>query len=190
MFVTSRSSRCALRALTPVVVLALLAADRRAEAQGAEPSNVAATAQEAQADTPASPVRLTEEVVVTGSASREPVSNLATTVQVIDEEAIERSTSSTVTDLLAELGVAFIGKWTPAQTSVNLRGAQNEPQGRDFRSQVVVLINGRRSGTSNLSKMSVDDLQRIEVLRGASSLLYGSQAIGGVINLILKDGLN
>lgn len=134
-------------------------------------------------------IRITEEVVVTGSASREVVSDLATTVQVVDEETIERSTAPTVTDLLAELGVAFLGKWTPAQTSVNLRGGQNDPQGRDFRSQVVVLINGRRSGTSNLSKLSVDDLRRIEVLRGASSLLYGSQAIGGVINLILKDGV-
>jgi len=133
---------------------------------------------------------LHEEVVVTGSASREPVSSLASTVQVIDEASIERSTSKTVTDLLAELGVAFLGKWTPAQTSLNLRGGQNDPQGRDFRSQVVVLINGRRAGTSNLSKLSVDDLRRIEVLRGASSLLYGSQAIGGVINLILKDGLS
>jgi vitamin B12 transporter len=108
---------------------------------------------------------------------------------VIHEATLERSTSTSVTELLAELGVGFIGKWTPAQTQINMRGATNEPQGREFRSQIIVLINGRRSGTSNLSKLSVDDLRRIEVLRGASSLLYGSQAVGGVINLILKDGL-
>ena len=177
---TSNSTRRALT-YTLLVPLTLFAADR-ASAQTAD--------QERPQDAAAAPVRITEQVVVTGSASREPVSNLATTVQVIDEATIERSTSSTVTDLLAELGVGFIGKWTPAQTQVNLRGATNEPQGREFRSQVIVLINGRRSGTSNLSKISVDDLRRIEVLRGASSLLYGSQAIGGVINLILKDGLN
>ena len=149
----------------------------------------AAAQQETPPDAPAGPVRISEEVVVTGSLSREPVSSLASTVQVVDQATIERSTSTTVTDLLAELGVGFIGKWTPAQTQINLRGATHEPQGREFRSQVVVLINGRRSGTSNLSKLSVDDLRRIEVLRGASSLLYGSQAIGGVINLILKDGV-
>src|SRR5688572_8995614 len=112
-------------------------------------------AQKSPNDAATDPLRINEQVVVTGSASREPVSSLASTVQVIDEATIERSTSTTVTDLLAELGVAFIGKWTPAQTQINLRGATNEPQGREFRSQIIVLINGRRSGTSNLSKLSV-----------------------------------
>jgi vitamin B12 transporter len=172
-----------------LVLLTLSVADGPAWAQAAAPTPASTAAQQEQADAPAAPVRITEQVVVTGSASREPVSSLASTVQVIDETAIERTTAATVTDLLAELGVGFIGKWTPAQTQINMRGATNEPQGREFRSQVIVLINGRRSGTSNLSKLSIDDLRRIEVLRGASSLLYGSQAIGGVINLILKDGL-
>lgn len=175
---------------TMIVFLAVLAlifgAATFAQAQGAAGG---ASAQQTDAAQPAAPLTLREEIVVTGSASREPVSSLATTVQVIDEATIERSTATTVTELLADLGVAFLGKWTPAQASINLRGGQNDPQGRDFRSQVVVLINGRRAGTSNLSKLSVADLRRVEVLRGASSLLYGSQAIGGVINLILKDGL-
>lgn len=157
-------------------------------AQPAAPGRTAAGGAQDPRD-PSAPYTISEEVVVTGSASREPVSSLASTVQVINEAEIQRSTAISVTDLLAEFGVAFLGKWTPAQTSVNLRGAQNDPQGRDFRSQVVVLVNGRRSGTSNLSKLSVNDLRRVEVLRGPSSLLYGSQAMGGVINLILKDGL-
>jgi vitamin B12 transporter len=177
---------------TMIVILAvltlLIGAATFAQAQETAPPGTTA-AQQSDAAQSNSPLTLREEVVVTGSASREPVSSLATTVQVIDEATIERSTATTVTELLADLGVAFLGKWTPAQASVNLRGGQNDPQGRDFRSQVVVLINGRRAGTSNLSKLSVTDLRRVEVLRGASSLLYGSQAIGGVINLIMKDGL-
>jgi vitamin B12 transporter len=150
-----------------------------------QPADASATAEE-----PQQPPTLSEEVVVTGSLSREPVSALASTVQVIGESAIERSPATSVTELLAEHGVGFMGQWTPAQTSVSIRGAQNDPQGRDFRSQIVVLVNGRRSGTSNLSKISLDDLRRVEIVRGASSLLYGSQAVGGVINLILKDGIN
>jgi len=173
---------------TMMVILAVLALLFGASFAQAQTATSAAPAQQTGGDQPAIPT-LREEVIVTGSLSREPVSSLASTVQVIDETTIERSTATNVTDLLAELGVAFLGKWTPAQTSLNLRGGSNDPQGRDFRSQVVVLINGRRAGTSNLSKLSTEDLRRVEVLRGASSLLYGSQAIGGVINLILKDGL-
>jgi vitamin B12 transporter len=174
--------------LVAFISLASIATPANVQAQAAQAGGTA-SGQDTAGDTATDPVRINEQVVVTGSASREPVSSLASTVQVIDQMTIERSTATTVTDLLSELGVAFIGKWTPAQTQINLRGATNEPQGREFRSQIIVLINGRRSGTSNLSKLSVDDLRRIEVLRGASSLLYGSQAVGGVINLILKDGL-
>ena len=188
---TRAASRSSLSFVRPysrrVTALALaVALTGTAPAAAAQPPQEPAE----QAEEPLEPPTLSEEVVVTGSLSREPVSNLASTVQVIDEAAIEDSPAATVTELLAEHGVGFMGQWTPAQTSVSIRGAQNDPQGRDFRSQIVVLVNGRRSGTSNLSKISLDDLRRVEIVRGASSLLYGSQAVGGVINLILKDGVN
>jgi vitamin B12 transporter len=55
---------------------------------------------------------------------------------------------------------------------------------------VLVLVNGRRAGTANLSKLSPADVARIEIVRGPASVVYGSQAIGGVVNLILRDGRN
>ncbi|MGO7771011.1 TonB-dependent receptor plug domain-containing protein, partial [Rhizobium ruizarguesonis] len=70
----------------------------------------------------------------------------------------------------------------------NLRGASTDGQGRDFRSQVLVLVNGRRAGTANLSKLSPSDVERIEIVRGPSSVIYGSQAMGGVVNIIMKTG--
>lgn len=130
-----------------------------------------------------------EQVVVTASRQEERVSDLPVTVQTFDRRDIERSAATSVTEFLAERGVAFFSSWTPAQTSVNIRGGASDGQGRDFRSQVVVLLNGRRAGTANVSKLSLHDVRRIEVLRGPGSLLYGSQALGGVINLITKDGL-
>lgn len=130
-----------------------------------------------------------ETVVVTATRQEERVGDLPVTLQTFDEKEIRESGASTVTDFLAERGVAFFSAWTPAQTQINIRGGTSDGQGRDFRSQVVVLINGRRAGTANLSKLSLHDMRRIEVLRGPGSLGYGNQALGGVINLITKDGL-
>lgn len=130
------------------------------------------------------------DLVVTATGRAEPRSQLAGTVQVIDEATIANSTARSVTDLLAENAVGFFSEWTPGQTSLNLRGGATDGQGRDFRSQVLVLVNGRRAGTANLSKLSPADVARIEIVRGPASVIYGSQAMGGVINLILRDGRN
>ncbi len=138
---------------------------------------------------PSQPIRLSEEVVVTASARPERLGDTAATVQVLDREEIQASAATTVTTFLAEHGVAFVGQWSPSQTGMNLRGGATDGQGRDFRSQVVILINGRRAGTANVSKLSLQDLERIEIVRGPGSLLYGTQAIGGVINLITRSGI-
>lgn len=140
--------------------------------------------------TPASaePDAALDEIVVTATGRAEPRSQIAGTVQVIDSDKIERSSAKSVTDLLAENAVGFFSEWTPAQTSLNIRGAATDGQGKDFRSQVLVLINGRRAGTANLSKLSTADIERIEVVRGPASVIYGSQNMGGVINIILKTG--
>lgn len=141
----------------------------------------------AQAQDVRLPITL-DEMVVTATGRPEPRSSLAGTVQVIDQETIRRSTAQNMTDLLAENAVGFFSEWTPSQTSINIRGASTDGQGRDFRSQVLVLVNGRRAGTANLSKLSPAEVERIEIIRGPASVVYGSQAIGGVINLIMRDG--
>jgi len=131
-----------------------------------------------------------QTIVVTGKRVVGPALLTSGTVQVIDAQAIRESSASSVTELLAERAVGFFSEWTPAQTSINLRGGASDGQGRDFRSQVLVLLNGRRAGTANLSKLSLDDIARIEIVRGPASVAFGSQAMGGVINLITRSGIN
>jgi vitamin B12 transporter len=128
------------------------------------------------------------DVVVTATARPETRDRLTGTIQVIDQAAVARSTAKSLTDLIAENSLAFMSEWTPAQTSINIRGGASDGQGRDFLGDVLVLVNGRRAGTSNLSKLSSQDVERVEVVRGPNSVVYGSQNIGGVVNIITKSG--
>lgn len=133
-------------------------------------------------------ISILDEVVVTATSRAEARRNFPGTVQIVEQEEIERSPGKSLTDLLAENAVGFFSEWTPGQTSINIRGGASDGQGRDFRGQVLVLVNGRRAGTANLSKLSLGDVARVEIVRGPSSIVYGSQNIGGVINIILKTG--
>jgi vitamin B12 transporter len=134
------------------------------------------------------PPALIDEVIVTATARPESRSRFAGTINVIDTQKIEAAQAVSVTDLLAQNAIGFSSEWSPGQTQLNIRGGTTDGQGRDFKSQVLVLINGRRAGTANISKLSASDVQRIEAVRGPSSVIYGSQNMGGVVNLIMKTG--
>ena len=73
--------------------------------------------------------------VVTATGRPEEVSRIAGTIQIIPQERIAHSTAKSVTDLLAENAVGFMSEWTAGQTSINIRGASTEGQGRDFRAR-------------------------------------------------------
>ncbi|HTR86140.1 MAG TPA: TonB-dependent receptor [Reyranella sp.] len=128
------------------------------------------------------------EVVVTATGRPEEVTKIAGTIQVIGQDKIQHSNATSVTDLLAENAVGFMSQWTAGQTSLNIRGGATEGQGREFKSEVLILVNGRSAGTANISKLSIADVERIEIVRGPSSVVYGSQNMGGVVNIILKTG--
>src|SRR5437764_8006644 len=103
-----------------------------------------AAAQEPPRAAPARPtgsVTTLREGVVTAEGRTEPLSQTASTVQIISEEKIRNSTAKSKTDLLAENAVGFFSEWTPGQTDISIRGGRTEGQGRDFKSQVEVLIN-------------------------------------------------
>jgi vitamin B12 transporter len=161
-----------------------------APAAGQTPPAQSTESQTTQAQTPgqAIPPYQMPATVVTATGRPEEVSRIAGTMQVITQDRIAHSAAKSVTDLLAENAVGFMSEWTAGQTSINIRGASTEGQGRDFRSQVLILINGHRAGTANVSKLSPADVERIEIVRGPSSVVYGSQNMGGVINIILKNG--
>ncbi|HXH16845.1 MAG TPA: TonB-dependent receptor [Sphingomonas sp.] len=127
----------------------------------------------------------TPELVVTASRVAQPASEIGQAVTVIDREEIERRQSVVVSDLLATTpGVTVTRNGTiGALTSVRIRGAESD--------QTLVVIDGVRvndpastGGGFDFGNLLSSSVERIEVLRGPNSVPWGSQAIGGVVNII------
>lgn len=127
-----------------------------------------------------------KEVVVTATRVAQPLTDVVADVSIIDREAIERSGQSSLRELLAfQPGVQLVTNGGYRSSSgVFLRGAAS--------SQTVVLIDGVRigsatSGGSPLENIPLDRIERIEILRGAASALYGPDAVGGVIQIFTRE---
>jgi vitamin B12 transporter len=125
------------------------------------------------------------EIVVTATRAAQPLSEIGQAVTVIDRAEIERRQTTIVSDLLATTpGVTVTRNGTiGALTSVRIRGAEAD--------QTLVVIDGVRvndpsstGGGFNFGNLLSSSVERIEVLRGPNSVPWGSQAIGGVVNII------
>ncbi|UUZ70898.1 TonB-dependent receptor [Polaromonas sp. P1(28)-8] len=124
------------------------------------------------------------------SATRSPTraDELVSDVVVIDRAEIEKSVGRTLPEILARVpGVQFssnggLGK----NSSLNIRGTESR--------HTILLIDGVRYGSATTGAPSwdnipVDMIERIEVLKGPASALYGSEGVGGVVQIFLRKGV-
>lgn len=127
------------------------------------------------------------EIVVTATRLETPAKEIASSVTVITRERLEQSKKATVIEALQEvLGVSIIQYGPPGGVaSVFLRGANSE--------HTLILMDGVElndpispSRSFDLAHFTLDNVERIEILRGPQSTLYGSDALGGVVNIITK----
>lgn len=129
-----------------------------------------------------------DQIIVTANRTARPVIEVGSSVTVISEEEIVTRQASDVVDLLRTVpGVTFnrnggIG----TSTGVSIRGAQSV--------QTVVLVDGIKindpssiGGGFDFGPLLTGNIARVEVVRGSQSVLYGSQAIGGVVNLLTRE---
>jgi vitamin B12 transporter len=124
-------------------------------------------------------------VVVSATRVEQPLSEVLSSVSVISREEIERSQAPSLADLLqGEAGFEFGRTGGPgATTSFFLRG-QNS-------TNLVILVDGVRSqvdayGNLQLTDIPLQQIEKVEILRGNASALYGDAAIGGVINIFTR----
>ncbi|MFO1272571.1 MAG: TonB-dependent receptor [Rubrivivax sp.] len=128
-----------------------------------------------------------QTVVITGAREPLSVDRLAADVVVNDADAMRASTADSLADLLRrEAGVQLSRAGGPGQASgVFLRGANA--------GQTAVFVDGVRVGSATLGlpaleTLSLAQVERIEVLRGPGSSLYGADAVGGVVHVFTKQG--
>lgn len=129
-------------------------------------------------------------IVITPSSYEQPIQEVITPITIITEQNIKNSAASNVSELLrgqAGLNVRdLFGDGN--QATIDLRGF-----GPNASNSTLILVNGRRlnnstdSGAPDLSTINLDEIKQIEILQGSAGVLYGNQAIGGVINIIMKE---
>ncbi|MGB6105605.1 MAG: TonB-dependent receptor [Pusillimonas sp.] len=139
----------------------------------------------ASAQTASPPPRL-DSIVVTPGRAPQLQKDVVGGVTVIDKAELQKEGQNSVAEILAKQpGIQFANSGGPqTQTSIFLRGANA--------SQTLVLVDGVRvnsitTGAINWNAIDPAVIERIEVVRGAASSLYGSDAIGGVVNIITRS---
>jgi vitamin B12 transporter len=124
-------------------------------------------------------------VIVTATRTAQTADEALASVTIITREDIERRQAANVDDLLRGMpGISLSNNGGPGKvTSVFLRGAESD--------HVLVLVDGVKigsatTGTAAFQDIPVDQIERIEIVRGPRSSLYGSEAIGGVIQIFTR----
>jgi len=126
-----------------------------------------------------------EKIVITATRTPHLLKDVPVSTTVITEKEIEQTGASTVAEALENVaGIRVTAYGGPGSlTTVHIRGSATD--------QVLVLMDGRElnpatSGTVDLGLLPVQNIERIEVVRGPFSSLYGANALSGVINIITK----
>ncbi len=131
-----------------------------------------------------------DPIVVTATKSPKKLENIPAVVTLVTAQEIKTIPARTVGDLLADLPGVYpyepqgVGVVTPQSFTIN---------GNGFPGSTLILVDGQKINSpytdyAYLTTVPVRAVDRIEVIRGPFSALYGSSAGGGIINIITKDG--
>ena len=176
----NRSLRARRAAPLRPAVLAALAFIAASASQAQEPLQPLLLAQNARMPS-------LQDMVVTATRTEQPLSDLVADVSIVDRETIEASGATGIADVLARLpGVEMARNGGPGSaTSLYLRGAETR-----FTAVYIdgVRVDSQSTGGAQWEQIPLAQIERIEVLRGPAAAVYGSDAIGGVIQLFTRKG--
>ncbi len=125
-----------------------------------------------------------KEIIISSTRSDIKKENLTQKIEIITRENIEKTGANDLTDVLKKNAGVDVIQYPGMISGIGIRGFRPQYSGLNQRS--LFLIDGRPAGASNMGTIDLSNVERIEVLKGPSSALYGSQAMGGVVNVITK----
>lgn len=125
-----------------------------------------------------------QDVIITSTRNNMLQRNLPQKTQVITARNIENTVAKDVTDVLKKMAGVDVIQYPNLLSGVGIRGFR--PQFSGINQRTLLLIDGRPAGATNLATIDLTNVERIEIVKGAASALYGSQAMGGVVNVITK----
>ncbi len=137
-----------------------------------------------------------KEIVITGTRIKSEIRKIPASISIINNGEISQSNQPNILDVLNSnvpglfidnRNVAGYGVGPDASGMINMRGIGSNPN-----SDVLILIDGQPQfmgifGHPIVDALNTSDIQRVEIIRGASSILYGSNAMGGAVNIITKE---
>lgn len=126
-----------------------------------------------------------DEVVVVGQRMAVKKENVSQRIEMIHLALIERAPQKDLTSILKENAGLDVVQYPGILSGVSIRGFR--PENGKLNSKTLILINGRPAGSANLGMIDLSNVERVEVLKGPASALYGPTAMGGVVNIITKN---
>ncbi|SKC04116.1 TonB-dependent receptor plug domain-containing protein [Dyadobacter psychrophilus] len=136
------------------------------------------------ATTDSADVNLLNPIVVTATRFDTQKERIAQKIDLISSEDIRLTPAQDLTDIVRKSAAVDVIQYPNLSSGIGIRGFR--PQFSGLNQRTLLLIDGRAAGATNLSQINLNGIERIEVLKGPASSLYGSQAMGGVINVITK----
>lgn len=125
-----------------------------------------------------------DEVVVVGQRMATKKENLPQKIETVLSAQILRMPQQDLTSVLKEYAGLDVIQYPGILSGVSIRGFR--PENGKINAKTLILINGRPAGSANLGMLDLSNVERVEVLKGPASALYGPTAMGGVVNIITK----
>ena len=126
-----------------------------------------------------------DEVIIQASRMDRKLKDLPQKVEIITSDVIKSIPSENLAEILKRTTNLDIIQYPGLSATIGMRGFSPSAHSRSY---TLLLINGKPAGTTNLATISTDNIEQIEVVKGSYSVLYGSDAMGGVVNIITKRG--
>lgn len=149
------------------------------------PVTAATDTQDTPDAAPPAPATPLETLVVTGTRTEHRIGDSPVDVQLISADDIAASGARDLAELLEREGGIHVSRVAARGTRIEIQGLSSE--------HVLILVDGRRmtghiNGAIDLARLRIGNIERVEIVKGPNSALYGADALGGVVNVITRKG--